>query len=116
MINALIILISIAAVFFALRSSILHFKGKSACCGGGAGETIAFEKTLENPIVAQKIVKIEGMTCKNCRARVQNSLNKIEGLCANVDLKKGEAVLSMSRIVDDGEIKNAVEKAGYKLI
>ncbi len=113
--NVIILGIIVVFVVFALKSVAKHLKGESACCGGGGGVTIAQEKTLAEPILETKTIKIDGMTCKNCSAHVQNSLNKIEGLSAKVDLKKANAVLSMSRKIDDDEIKRAVEGAGYKI-
>lgn len=111
--NVVIIFIAVVAIFFAIKSSVAHFKGNSSCCGGGAGETLLVEKTLDAPIIEEKTIQIQGMTCQNCRARVQNSLNKIDGLCANVDLKKENAILKMARNVSNDEIKSAVERAGY---
>lgn len=37
MANAVIILILIVVLLFALNGTIKHFKGEGACCGGGSG-------------------------------------------------------------------------------
>ncbi len=113
MLNVIIILLILAAIVFAVRSSILHFRGQGACCGGGGGETIATEKTLEEKVVCEKTVAIEGMVCKNCAAHVQNALNSLEGVSAKVNLKKAEARVSAVRDVSDEEIRKAVSDAGY---
>ncbi|RMA66516.1 heavy metal translocating P-type ATPase [Ulvibacter antarcticus] len=41
--------------------------------------------------------KIDGMTCNGCRAHVEKSLSKVEGVSAvEVDLEKGEALIEMT--------------------
>lgn len=113
MLNVIIVLLILAAIVFAVRSSILHFKGQGACCGGGSGETIAVEKTLEGNVVCEKTAAVEGMVCKNCAAHVQNALNALEGVSAKVNLKKAEVQIRAVRDVSDEEIRKAVSDAGY---
>ena len=62
----------------------------------------------------QKILKIEGMSCSHCSARVENALNAIEGVSATVELKKKRALVQTD-VADDVLIK-AVEDAGYKVV
>lgn len=62
----------------------------------------------------QKILKIEGMSCSHCSARVESALNAIEGVSATVELKKKRAVVKTD-VADDVLIK-AVEDAGYKVV
>ena len=59
----------------------------------------------------QKILKIEGMSCSHCSARVESALNAIDGVRANVDLKKKRATVE-GDVADDVLVK-AVEDAGY---
>jgi copper chaperone CopZ len=47
----------------------------------------------------KKIMKIEGMTCGHCQARVEKALNAISGVTANVDLKKKIAKKSLILIM-----------------
>lgn len=112
MLNVIIVLLILAAIVFAVRSSILHFKGQGACCGGGS-ETIAPEKTLEGKVVCEKTAAVEGMVCKNCAAHVQNALNALDGVSAKVNLKKAEVQIRAVRDVSDEEIRKAVSEAGY---
>lgn len=37
MADAIIILVVVIILIFALKGSIKHFKGEGACCGGGSG-------------------------------------------------------------------------------
>ena len=114
MINYIIIAVLAIMVFFMLRSSIKHFKGEGGCCGGGGG-IIEDNKKLTSTEIGSKTISISGMSCDNCRIRVKNALNRIDGLTAEVDLKKSTAELHYSREISDDEIRRAVEDAGYKL-
>ena len=61
----------------------------------------------------EKILFIEGMSCSHCSARVESALNAIDGVQANVDLKKKRATVQ-TEVADDVLVK-AVEEAGYKV-
>lgn len=67
-------------------------------------------------IIGQKRVQIEDMTCEHCKNRVENALNRLEGVSAKVNLKKKTAVVSMEKEVEDMQLQKAVEQAGYKVI
>ncbi|WFR59735.1 copper ion binding protein [Anaerocolumna sp. AGMB13025] len=64
----------------------------------------------------KKILKIEGMTCSHCQARVEKALNGISGVNAKVDLKKKAAVVSFDSDVSDAVFKDAVTEAGYEVV
>lgn len=64
----------------------------------------------------KKILKIEGMTCSHCQARVEIALNGISGVNAKVDLKKKAAVVSFDSDVSDAVFKDAVTEAGYEVV
>ncbi len=64
----------------------------------------------------KKIIKIEGMTCSHCQARVEKALNAIAGVNAKVDLKKKAAVVSFDSDVNDSVFKDAVTEAGYEVV
>ena len=66
------------------------------------------EKTME------KVIKVEGMSCGHCEARVNEALKKIDGVSdavANHDLN--EVKLNLSKEVDENLLKEAVIAAGY---
>ncbi len=112
--NIIIIAVIVVIALISLKSSIAHFKGEGGCCGGGSG-VIEDNKQLTEKEIGQKTLHIEGMTCDNCRKRVKNALNKIDGVAAEVNLKKKIAVIHYSREISDEELKNTVENAGYKV-
>lgn len=112
----IIILIIVAIVLLAVRSSRKHMKGEGGCCGGGADAALAEETVrLDGPVVMKKVIHIEGMHCDNCRNSVTRSLQKLEGVSAEVDLKNGLAVVRAARKVSDEELSFAVERLDFQV-
>lgn len=111
MANTIIICILLFALVFALLRAKKHFRG-GGCCGS-SGNTIREKKSLEAPVIGQKVLTIEGMTCENCEIRVENALNRIDGVLCSVNWKKKTATVSYSREISDEDLKATVEKRGY---
>lgn len=64
-----------------------------------------------------KTMKIEGMMCGHCEARVQKALEALDGVeSAEVSHEKGEAVVTMSAEVSDEILRETVEEQDYKVI
>ena len=56
------------------------------------------------------------MSCDGCKNHVQKTLNQIEGVKeAQVDLKKGEAVITMNKPIPTFKLKKAFEGSKYSL-
>ena len=64
--------------------------------------------------MTEKIMKIEGMACGNCSARVEKALNAIDGVSATVDLEAKTASITLTKPVDDQVLIKAVTDAGYE--
>ena len=64
----------------------------------------------------KKIVKIKGMTCEHCQKRVETALNKLSGLKADVNHKKGQAIVSVGGAWDEEAVRSAVSEAGYEVV
>lgn len=58
-------------------------------------------------------LSIEGMSCNHCKMATQNALNKIDGVEAEVDLKKKCATINLSKEVSDDTLKESVKEAGF---
>jgi len=112
--NIIIGFILAVIVFFAIRSSMKHFRGEGGCCGGGSVPKPK-KKKLSGAKVAQKRILIEGMHCENCKNSVESSLNQIDGVVAKVNLKKNVAIVSMSRMIEDEELRRAVEVVDFQV-
>lgn len=64
-----------------------------------------------------KTLKIEGMMCPHCEARVKKSLEEIEGVeNACVSHEKGNAVVTLNKDVSCEVLKKAVEDQGYTVL
>ncbi len=118
MADIVIALFVVVLLLFALRGTIKHFKGEGGCCGGGGSPAAkkAGKKKLSGPVIDRKIVHISGMHCEHCAARVASAINEIDGASAKVSLKKEEAVVSCDRQVEDSLLRQAVERAGYRVV
>ena len=97
----------------AVLGSRKHFKGEGGCCGGG-GDVKIKPKHLD-AIVATKKLQIEGMSCVNCQNRIENALNGMAQVNAKASFKKGEAIVKLGVDIPEDELREAVEKLGYKV-
>ena len=71
------------------------------------------QKTLEEKNMT-KTMKIEGMMCVHCEARVKKTLEAIEGVAsAEVSHTAGTAVVTLTKDVADSVLKTAVEAQDY---
>lgn len=109
----IIIGVLVVIVVFALLRVKKHFGG-GGCCGSG-GTVIRDKKTLTGPKLGEKVLTIEGMHCQNCEIRVENALNRLDGVVCKVNLKKKTATVSYSAQVSDETLKATVEDMGYQV-
>jgi len=67
--------------------------------------------------VMEKIIKIEGMMCAHCEARVKKALEQLEQVNeAKVSHEEGTAVVSLNAEIDNDTLKNAVEAQDYTVV
>ena len=117
--NVIIILILVVLLSFAVENSIKHFKGEGACCGGGSGSVRTKKpkkKKLDGPVIGKRTIEISGMHCRNCVNSVTRALNSIDGVAAKVSLRDSRADVLLDRMVDENDLRHAVEGAGFKVI
>ena len=64
-----------------------------------------------------KTLKVEGMMCMHCEARVKKALEALPGVeSAEASHEKGTAVVKLSAQVADELLKKAVEDQDYKVL
>lgn len=64
----------------------------------------------------EKTMKIEGMMCGHCEARVQKALEALpEVAAAVVSHESGTAVVTLSGELSDAALKKAVEDQDYQV-
>ena len=78
---------------------------------------ISSKKIVESKIVsdmAEKTVKVSGMTCNHCKANVHNNLSTIVGIeNIEIDLESGRVKI-IGDDIDLTEVKSKVESIGYQ--
>ena len=78
--------------------------------------THSHQSKKEEETTMTKTMKIEGMMCGHCEARVKKTLEAIEGVQeAAVSHEAGTAVVTLSADVDDAVLKKAVEDQDYQV-
>ena len=74
-------------------------------------------KRKKEQTTMEKTLKIEGMMCTHCEARVKKCLEELPGVTqAEVSHEKGTAVVTMTEDVPVGTMKKAVEDQGYQVL
>ena len=91
-----------------------YFKGKKKLNSQASSD----EKTVQNEGTEnEKIhltVKIDGMACEKCAARVTEALEKFGKVTVN--LKEKNAVIECDELPDTKEVEDAVNTLGYKYL
>ncbi|MEG1473887.1 MAG: heavy metal-associated domain-containing protein [Christensenella sp.] len=63
-----------------------------------------------------KVMKIDGMACEHCSARIEKLLNAMEGVRAEVSLADKSAKIEAEGDVREDELREVVENAGFQVI
>ncbi|MDE7322045.1 MAG: heavy metal translocating P-type ATPase [Lachnospiraceae bacterium] len=88
-------------------------KGKT----GVQARTVKDNKVSKGESKMTKTMKIEGMMCGHCEARVKKCLEALEQVTeAAVSHEAGTAVVTLNAEVSDDVLKNTVEEQDYKVI
>ena len=105
---------SVCVVANALRLRFFKPKNlKNKSSNNGLNNTKE-EKDMFGKVKCDLTLKVEGMSCSHCSGAVEAALNAIDGVKAEVNLKKGLAYINLSKNVDTDILIKAVEDAGYK--
>ncbi len=68
-----------------------------------------------NP-TTEKIIKVEGMMCSHCEARVKGALEEINGVSeAEASHEKGTVTVTLTANLSNKVLAKAIAKAGYKV-
>ena len=93
-----------------------HDKAKKSIPGSALEPIVAAETNKEENTM-KKTLKVEGMMCMHCEARVKKTLEAIPGVeSAVADHNLGTAVVTLSAPVTDEVLKAAVEAQDYKVL
>ena len=111
--TAVIVALLIVIGFIAVRKYVKNLR--HGCCGGSGEEKVKVADKNAAHYPYSVTLKIEGMRCANCTDRVENALNRLDGIWAKVSLKRAEAVLRSKSVLDDETLWTAVARAGYRV-
>lgn len=64
----------------------------------------------------KKTLKIDGMSCGHCTARVEKALNALEGVTAEVSLEGKSATVNLAKEISDEALIQTVTDAGYEVV
>lgn len=79
-------------------------------------QTLIIEEKEEEKNMT-KTMKIEGMMCGHCEARVKKTLEALEGVAsAEVSHVEGTAVVTLSAPLEDDVLRKAIEEQDYSVI
>lgn len=82
----------------------------------GDKPAVNIKKNKKEQKKMEKTIKIEGMMCPHCEARVKKALEELEFVDGvEVSFEKGTAVVTGS-LLDDDKLRAAVDAAGYPVI
>lgn len=95
-----------------------HFRKvlRSGCCGSAGDappKAVSVRDRDPRHYPYEKILTVDGMTCRNCAARVQNALNSLDGVYSRVNLGEKQAVVRLKADLPDALLRRAVAGAGY---
>jgi copper chaperone len=66
--------------------------------------------------MSQSTYTVTGMTCSHCLASVTEEISEIDGVTdVAVDLPRGAVTVTSTQPLDGGDVRAAVEEAGYQL-
>jgi Cu2+-exporting ATPase len=95
-----------------------HDKKEKSIPAEALGEIVAAEtNNNKEETKMTKTLKVEGMMCQHCEARVKKALEAVPGVeSAVADHDKGTAVVTLSAAVADDALREAVEAQDYKVL
>ena len=113
--NLFLIGLVAVVILYAAYKTVSRSKKGSACCGEHeAGvKRIGVSDRDKSHYPYEACAVITGMTCDNCAARVENALNRIDGIWASVSIDSKKARILSKQPIDAYTLKEAVIQEGY---
>lgn len=115
--TAIIVVILVLLCIHAVRSYAK--KLRSGCCGSSgekAEKKVRVADRNKEHYPYQVSVEIEGMVCGNCAIRVENALNRMEGVWTKVDLSARQALIRSKQPIAEQTIRSEVRRLGYTVM
>ena len=113
MATAIILILLILICIFSVKSYIK--KLAHGCCGTGDDEKSSEIKAALSEYKYKYTVKVGGMSCKNCAAKIENVFNRKDGLYAKADFENGTAEIYSNAEVSEFTVRQTVVGLGYSV-
>lgn len=113
--NIIIGVLLAALIAWAVWRTVQRSKKGSACCGEREEAEAKVRVTDRNKAhyPYEVTMEIGGMTCENCARRVENALNRLDGVWASVRLDSRRARVRCKTAPEEAALREAVRAAGY---
>ena len=113
--NAVVIVILVLIVVWAVFKTVQKYRKGGGCCGDHEEmpRRIPVHDRRESNYPYKLTLSIGGMTCENCAIRVENALNLLPDTWAKVDIAEKTAVVLTKNEPDENQLRRAVQEAGY---
>jgi len=116
--TAIIILVLIAIIIFAIFSIRKRIKYGSACCGthDAAPTKVRVSDKNKSHYPYTYTLTVDGMHCSNCARHVENALNAKGGVWATVKLENKTVIVRSKNPLQQEDLSPVISAEGYTLI
>ncbi len=74
-------------------------------------------KKKEGEISVEKVIKVKGMMCPHCEARVKSAVESVKGVVSAVaSHKDGTVTVILEGEIEDGVLEGVITEQGYKVV
>lgn len=118
MANIIIIAILLIICVYAVYSYQKKLRHGGGCCGEheAAAKKVRVKDKDKSHYPHTVLLSIDGMVCGNCTRHVENALNQLDGVWAQVDLEEKRATVRTKQEPDPEALKEKVRAAGYTVV
>ncbi|MGI5825593.1 MAG: heavy-metal-associated domain-containing protein [Bacillota bacterium] len=109
------LLIGFVFLLFGIKSHLKKLTN-SNCCGKTVKKIKVKDQDTSHYFYTV-IMQVDGIICKNCTARIENALNKLEGVWAEASIVTGRVTIRTKLPPDNQALQQTINTAGpYKVI
>ncbi len=111
--NLIIAVILIVILLIALNGGKKRLK--KGCCGGESVRIKPRDRKKSN-YKYEALVYMDGMSCENCKIRIENVFNELPDFMAEVNWKKKCVRVWSKKKISKEELSDIVNQKGYKFV
>ncbi len=116
--TVIILIIILAIILLAVKSTIKRILYGSSCCGqkDRPEKKIKVQDKNKKHYPYKYQMKVDGMRCTNCARRIENTLNSIDGLWAKVSLENKLVTVLSKKEYEVNELSRKINEEGYSVL